>query len=331
MGGSAPKPDKAIGKAAELQAKVGQNALDFMKDQSKITNAWANIDRNRQQSVFVPLQNEFIAEAQSYSSPERQASEAGIARADVQREAGMAAGQVRRQQAAVGATPGSGRAAALDSQISTNTALGSAGAGNMARRGVMDQGRALRASAINLGSGLAVNPGTSVGLSNGAASSGFGQAQQGFAGQANTLNNQHQSRMQAWQGNQNMLATIGGGVGGLIGMFSDENMKKDRKAVPEGAGIAAVRDMPVDEWTYKEGMADGGQHVGPMAQDFQRATGKGDGKVIPIIDYMGTLTKGLQDVDANMMRLEAKIDGMNAPGPALPPTAARGPAPRMVA
>lgn len=65
--------------------------------------------------------------------------------------------------------------------------------------------------------------------------------------------------------------------------------------------------MPVEEWRYKPDapMGDGGaaKHVGPMAQDFQKATGKGDGTTINVVDAIGTTLGAVQELDAKVDKL----------------------------
>lgn len=63
MGGGAPKPDKNIGVAAMKSAETGEAMLNWMKGQAEITNSWAAQDRARYQDTFVPLQDQFIADA----------------------------------------------------------------------------------------------------------------------------------------------------------------------------------------------------------------------------------------------------------------------------
>ena len=80
-------------------------------------------------------------------------------------------------------------------------------------------------------------------------------------------------------------------------------MKEDKSAINDGAALDAVNSMPVEEWTYKDGVADGGRHIGPYAEDFQRATGKGDGRSINIIDSLGVTMKAVQDLSKKVDRL----------------------------
>lgn len=311
---SPPKPDKRIGEAAVMSAKIGQDYLAFMKDQAAITNDWAATDRARYQETFVPLENAMIAEAQAYDTPEARASAATEAVADVRQQAAIARAGAERRSMAMGVTPDSGRYAGETRRGATSEALASAGAGNMARRQVEETGRSLRAGAVNLGRGFAINPATSMGLSNGAASSGFSGAMQGQAQMGSLLNTQYQQQMQGYQAKQSALGGLGSALGsafgatngfGMLGpmaLASSKDMKTDKKPV---MGILdAVKEMPVEKWTYKDGAGDGKTHIGPYAEDFQAKTGLGDGKSISVIDALGVTMGAVKE-------LAQKVDGMS--------------------
>lgn len=145
---------------------------------------------------------------------------------------------------------------------------------------------------------------------------GFGMGQ--FPGMPNyqvappdisgTTMNQYNSQMNAYNQQQANAASTRNsilGLGGTLGaawIMSDEDMKRDRRSVDAEAVLDMVRMMPTSEWSYKpEAQAmgqPGGRHIGPMAQDFQRITGKGDGRSIPVVDAFGmllTATKALAD------------------------------------
>lgn len=305
MGGSPPKADPQMGIAATMSAQTGQDMLAFMKDQAVITNGWADEDRSRYKSVFQPLQDQFIVEAQNYASPERMASAANEAGADVTLAARQAAEQRQRQQMAVGVNPASGRAINANTKAGTDAALAMAGARNLARRNVEQQGQAMKANAINMGNGLAVNPGTSMGLSNGAAQAGFSGAQQGYGQQASILGQQYNQQMQAWQAQQAGIGGLGNALGTLAGAFmfgSSKDIKHDKKPVD---ALGAVKKMPVEAWTYNKGKGDGKRHIGPYAEDFKKATGVGDGKSIDAITMMG-VTMGA------VKQLADKVDALGA-------------------
>lgn len=64
--------------------------------------------------------------------------------------------------------------------------------------------------------------------------------------------------------------------------------------------------MPVEQWKYKDGMGDGGEHIGPYAEDFQAATGKGDGATIPVVDAIGVTMKAVQELNQKVDKIAGK-------------------------
>jgi len=307
MGKGAPKPDANMGIAALKSAQTGEAMLEWMKGQAEVTNAWATEDRARRTNTFLPVEDKFIADSVGYDTPERRATEAAAASSDVALQGRIAADGRRRQAMAMGINPASGRFMNAEAKAGTDVALASAGAGNLARRNVEQTGRGLVANVVNLGMGSAVNPGTSMGLSNQAGSAGFGGAMQGYGQQANILGQQYDQQMQAWQAKQGMLGSVGGAIGSIMGLAfgSSKEIKHDKK--PSTDNLAKLEAMPVEEWTYNEGQGDGGTHVGPYAEDFQAATGKGDGKSINVIDAIGVTMGAVKEVGAQVKKLAAMM------------------------
>lgn len=373
-GSKAPDPDPKIGEAALLQAETGVEWLNFAKDAFAISNerqaeldalteevtrrqlaigdeqaGWARADRERYETLFKPLEDEFLAEARDYASPERQAAAAAEAKADVQSGAAVAKATAQREAAAMGINPASGRFAGIDRASEMGTALATAGAANAARQGVRDRGLALKADAVNLGRGLPAQSAqaAALGLSANAGAVGLNQATNsqflastgimgqgyqgqmaGYAGQANTLQNLYNSQIDVWRTQQQLRAQnaagIGSAIGGIFGMFmSDEDVKEDKAPIDDGAALDAVNAMPVEEWTYKQGVADEGRHVGPYAQDFAEATGKGDGRTIAVQDAIGITMKAVQDLDDKVDRI---ADAVGTVAPAKTEAGRRKPA-----
>lgn len=308
MGGSAPKQDPNMGKAALKSAETGQLMLDWMKDQASITNNWAGEDRARYSGTFLPLQDQFIQKATTYDTPERRAVAADQAAADVSQAAAQALGTRERQAMAMGVNPASGRFQMGTAKASTDTALATAGARNMARRQVEATGDQMLGNAINLGQGLAVNPGTSMGISNGAAQSGFSGAMSGYGQQASILNQDYQNRFAAWQANQSGLGALGGALGTVIGMLpgfpSSKEIKTNKTPVD---ALGAVEKMPVEAWDYKPGVSDGGRHIGPYAEDFAKATGIGDGKTIDPMSMIGVTMGAVRQLSEKVDQISAKL------------------------
>ena len=305
-GSSAPSADPRMGEAALLSAQTGQQYLDFMKGQAATANEWAGADRARYLQTFRPLENELIQDARNFDSPERKRAAANEATADVTLAGSMADAQQRREAMAMGVNPASGAFQSAGRKAQLQTTLAATGAGNMARRRVEATADAKMADVVNLGKGMAVNPGTSLGLANGAASSGFSGAMQGYGQQASIYGQQHAQKMQAWEANQQSQAGLFGAIGNIAGMLpffpSDETIKTDKKPVGRSL-LKAVENMPVEEWTYKPGEGDGGRHVGTYAQDFQRETGKGDGRSINVVDAIGTTMGAVKELSAKVDKL----------------------------
>lgn len=301
MGKKAPKADPNIGRAAMKSAETGEKYLAFMQKQSDVTNGWATEDRNRYQTVYQPIEDAYIAKANAYGTPEQKDAASAEAIGDVRQQAELSRDASQRRLTAMGVNPASGRFGAEDTRAGTAEALAAAGAGNMARRGVEAKAEGMQANVINMGKGLAVNPATSMGLANGAASSGFSGAMQGYGQQGNLLNTQYQQQMQSWQANQNMLGSLGSAIG-TVAMMSSKDAKTDKKQV---FGILdAVKEMPVEKWTYKEGMGDGKTHVGTYAEDFKEKTGLGNGREISIIDALGVNMGAIKELAAEVDALK---------------------------
>lgn len=306
---SAPAPDPAIGEAAVASADLGKKYLNWMKKQSAISNEWADEDRSRYKSVFEPLQDQFITEAQEYDTPERRASVSQQAVADVAGQIDLAEQARERELARMGVDPTSGKGMASSQTADIKAGLAKAGAANTARRQVEAEGRALRAQAVNLGSGFAVNPATSLGMAGNSMSSGFQGAMQGYNQQGNLLNTQYQQQLQAWNANQASSGSLMSGLGSLAGMafFASSKDYKTNKRPVRGV-LDALKEMPVESWDYKDGIADGGSHIGPYAEDFQKATGKGDGKTIPVVDAVGVTMGAVQELSDKVDDLAGKIE-----------------------
>lgn len=320
-----PEPDERIGEAAVLQAEVGREYLDFMQGQADISNAWAAQDRDRYKSVFEPLQDDFIQRTQDRiaAGPDYSKVDGDVrrAQADVATAFDSAQQQQQRSLAARGVRPDAGASIETSRRAEVAEGLASAGAANSTRlqsRARADAELAMEeANAINLGSGLAVNPATSLGLSNNAASSGFSGAQRGYSGMVNGLNAQFQNQMQGYGAAAQANSSLWGGIGSLAGLaisMSSKDYKTDKAPVRDP--LAQLMEMPVEEWSYKDGIADSGaaRHVGPYAEDFHKATGKGDGKTIPLQDMIGVTAGAVQ-------QLAEKVDKLTGTKAAKKPSA----------
>lgn len=104
-------------------------------------------------------------------------------------------------------------------------------------------------------------------------------------------------------------------LGGILGLgnlglaaytaFSSREIKRDNAPIDRADLLKAVRAMPVERWRYAEFMLDGEVHIGPYSEDFQEATGLGDGRTINLIDAFGVAL-------ATIQALADEVDGLKA-------------------
>jgi hypothetical protein len=228
--------------------------------------------------------------------------------------------------AAIGIAPDSGRYAGVDRAAGQQEALARAGSMTTARQGVRDKGLALKADVANLYSGLPAQSaqgfGASLAAGSGAAglglanqqqfnnnaagmAGGFGGAQAGPAGMANTLTNQYGLQLDAWKAKQEANAANIGGIASAVGtvaglaFMSDPKSKKNVKASKDGDGLKAVKKLKINKFDYKPGQGDGGKgHTGPMSDNFAKATGQRD---------IGITMKAVQDLDKRVSQLDKSL------------------------
>jgi hypothetical protein len=326
-----------------ITKRIGEQQIAQGDQQFK----WAESDRDRYEKTFKPIEDEFIAEARNYGSEEKQQEAAAAAKADVTAAAAQQRDVTERQQMSMGVNPASGRFQGIQRAGELGTAIATAGAQNQARTMTRDKGLALKADVANLGRGLPAQSAqaASLGLNAGSSAAGlYGNANQqyiqstgimgqgfrgamaGYQGQGDTLNRQYATQVDAWKAERMAEAQESAGIGSAIGSIaglglgiwrSDKDAKTDKRPLPEGEALKAVESMPVERWRYKDGVADGGEHVGPYAQDFKRETGRGDGKTIAAQDAIGLTMKAVQDlsgkVDAMAERIGIATSGKNKP------------------
>lgn len=132
----------------------------------------------------------------------------------------------------------------------------------------------------------------------------------GLAGQqAGTSANMFGTQQQAQSELSGRFAKIIGGAaqGGAAAMVSSEELKENKKPIKDGETSDKIRDMRIEKWDYKEGVADEGEHVGAYAEEFKNTFGLGDGKSIKFQDAIGVTMKAVQDLAKNVDMLEKMI------------------------
>jgi hypothetical protein len=292
-GGAPPPPDysqiaAANEKAAAIQAQVSREKLAWAKEQyasdrgitervvnsalrtQDINDQNAAYDRQRYQNLYQPLENEAIAEAKNFASPERQRLEMGKAQANVAQQFDTARNAATQNLESFGIDPSSTRCAALDQGMRIQQAAASAAAGNQAQAMTEAQGRALRSEAINVGRGypgqVAATYGTALQAGNQAVNSTLAQTQSGastmgtgmqwqqganqsLANWGNTLHQGYQDQMAAYNANNqgsgwgSALGMIGGmAIKGAMTAMMAEGGQVPHDASPSSGG--AIDDVP---------------------------------------------------------------------------------------
>lgn len=312
-GSSAPEQDPRMGEAALLSAETGKQLLEMMQGQADISNAWAEEDRARSKDVYQPLEDAYIERAKAGPNYDKVEGDVRRAVADVGMRFDGAQQQAERRSAAMGVNPASGRALSMRRSSELAEAAAKSGAANntrLASRAAAEaESEGRMANVLNIGRSMAVNPATSLSMGSGALQAGGSAAQRGYGQQADILNQDYNNRFNAWQADEASRMGTLSGIGSLIGagvsLWSSKDMKEDKKPVGRSM-LDAVKKMPVEEWKYKDGVADEGRHIGPYAQDFQKATGKGDGESIPVQDLMGVTLGAIQELAAKVEEIGGK-------------------------
>lgn len=102
------------------------------------------------------------------------------------------------------------------------------------------------------------------------------------------------------------------GVGGQLGslgmmgasLFSSKDYKTPGTDVDT---LDGVKNLKIEKWRYTPDFADSAEHIGPYAEDFQREFKVGDGKTIPLIDYLGVLTRAVQELAEQVEALKRGV------------------------
>lgn len=328
---AAGAPDRAA--AAATAREVSQRQLTAMDQQIALTEGYSE-DRN---NLYRPLEQQIVADASAYDTPERREAEAGQAVADVGIQLDGARRAQTRQQQRMGVNPNSGASLAMGNQMSLGEAAVKAGAANTARDNVELQGYARKLDAANLGRGAASSQATSAGIATNTGNSAVGNAQvpaavtnqgigvmqggaqnalNGMGGAAGVYQNSSQQRAQGGDssGAWGQLGQVAGAaLGAYLSVGSDKNEKHRGEKVKPEISLSAIRRLPdAETYRYRDDSqyADGGvQHTGHMAQDVKLSLGEAaapGGKVIDVQSTMGHALNAVKALDKRVISLEQK-------------------------
>jgi hypothetical protein len=327
-------PERAA--AADRAGKVADAQVDAM---TTATTQAKDLDTYNK-TVFRPLEQKIVADAQAYDTPARRMQAAAEAAADVDQSAAATRQANEMALARTGIAPGSARAMQVAEDSAGATVKARAGAMTTAVRNIEQQGYARQMDAAALGKGIASNQATqqqiatgagSAGVQSGAAAlaatqSGNTTMQQGFNAALDgqkAAGNLYGQVAQIEQSGQNAMMGLLGSAAGAAGFAfgrSDKNIKKGTGRMADTAkALAEIEATPVEEgWQYdpsKGGPDDGGQqHIGPMAQQVRKVSGEQaapGGKVINLMDRMGRMEAAIQEL-SKQVRKDVKQDKKEA-------------------
>lgn len=121
------------------------------------------------------------------------------------------------------------------------------------------------------------------------------------------VNNNYAQEMKDYAAEQQGLWSGVSGIGSaIIGAkpwtWSDENLKEDRSPADGESILMILRDMPVDDYRYKdeaqEALGVPEHRTGPMAQDVEEAwPDSSDGHVIDLANIVGKLMAGIKALE----------------------------------
>lgn len=287
------------------------------------------------QETAQPLERSLADEAAAAGSEARQQAAVDSAVADARAAYTNALNQAIRQglrygvsapvqTGAMAVTQAQNQASAATAAREREKALGYAKKLDVAglMRGMTGASQGAYGVALNSGNSAVQNqmaPGQDIqaGLARGAATIGSGrQLLQGGLGQilgAQTDIARINAQM-AMSGNDAFGSLLGGfgalGQGlaymkaaGLFGGSSKEYKTSKRNV---GEVLDRVRNLKVEDWKYKKGVADEGRHVGPYAEDVRREFGDKaapGGRVIDLISMQGITLKAIQELADKVDRL----------------------------
>lgn len=257
-------------------------------------------------------------------------------------EANNVMGQGTRAMARMGGDPAKLTAAAT--QLANTQTATKVGAAMGARNLTQAQGVTGRASAANFGRGMPATAAQAYGLTVGAGNAAVGQAQTGAngalpnaqlvdngygagtqaaqigsqaaLGYGNMLTNAYGQQLNAWgtqmQAQQNSDAGLGQLLGAGIGLaskfaFSSKTFKHRGRTVDGDVVLKKIERIPVEEWRYRKGIADEGEHAGPYAEDVHAQFGDKaapGGKVIDMVTMQGLMLAGIKALAQRMDRIE---------------------------
>jgi len=254
--------------------------------ETEFSKTLAQIMRERQASgrKYEPLENQLIGSVQQFQTPQFAAEQRGKALANADASFSQEKQRSDAELTSLGVNPNSGTYGNRSLQMSLGRGALRAGA-------FQNSGDATRRLAFDTLAATAGRGDAKIGQAIGAAGTGA----QDYSNRQRTLID-YQGQQSDMSGIGNLFGTIGSAM-----IMSSKKAKKD--IAPTKGALAQVRKMPAKNWTYK---GDTARHTGPMAEDFKAATGKGNGRMLPLADLVGVQQAAIKELDQQVQALKKK-------------------------
>lgn len=190
---------------------------------------------------------------------------------------------------------------------------GMPGASTGAYSSANQSGNSAVGNSTTVGNGMVSGTGSAAGLT----MQGQGMKMQGLG---NILSNQ----TSIYNSSQNQSSPLGGigsmlgGAASLYSAFAGSSKKIKTHKTPISAEVITkgLQRIPVEAWKYKEGEGDGGEHIGPYAEDVQREFGDAaapGGEKIDLVSMNGLALAGIKSLADRMDKMENRV-GMQRRG-----------------
>lgn len=305
------------------QAGLTQQAIEQGDD-------YYNYMKEKQRPIEDALQEEALTGKPDAATQQAMEEAASKASADARAGTTQQANMIMRQGMRYGLDPV--RIGKVTGAAAVQAASGIASAADNARTSTRAQNWARRMDVSGLYRGL---PGASQGAYGLAVQSGnsavgnqnqtSGQFMGGIAqGNATTMSGQ-QMKINGLSNILNSQTSIanssnsssGSGTGAIIGalgsigaaFLSSSELKEDKKPIEGELIVKGLQRIPVEAWSYKEGVADEGEHVGPYAEDVHREFGDAaapGGAMLDPITMNGLTIAAVKNLADRMDRVEKR-------------------------
>jgi len=315
----------------EVAQPVIDTQLGMMKSAKEQGDEYYNYWKTKAQ----PVEDALNADAMASGTEAKQQEKVDRAVADSQGGFTRALNQTIRQGKRYGMTP-----VAATGAMTVQQAANTAGAATTARdkeialgtakkldvaglyRGMPGASTGAYSSANQSGNG-AVNNSTTVGntMTNGTTAAA-GLTMQGQGMRISGIGNMLGMQTNAYNAGQNSPSPLGG-IGSMLGgaaslytALSTKKAKTDKTPVSAEVITKGLQRIPVEAWRYKDGEGDGGEHIGPYAEDVNREFGDAaapGGDKIDLVSMNGLALAGIKSLADRMDKMESRV-GMQRRG-----------------